>query len=247
TVIKGHNLGGQGTNVAALYVTRGGRIYAEGTPRNPIIFTADVDDTTLPDDVDLYARGLWGGVVIFGRAVLNGAVDANGNAASPKYEVYEGLDPITLAGQPVFQFGGNDDDDNSGVLRYVSIRHGGAVLAPNKEINGLSMGAVGRGTTIEFVEAYAIADDGFEFFGGTVNTKSLVSSFNDDDSCDTDMGYRGTNQFWFAIQPPDKRNYGMEMNNHPNEVAQTSQLLPAADFKVYNMTIIGSGASNTVV
>ncbi|HMJ64699.1 MAG TPA: hypothetical protein VK615_05055, partial [Candidatus Binatia bacterium] len=244
TVIKGHNLGGQGTNVAALYVTRGGKIYAEGTPQNPIIFTADVDDTTLPDDVDLYARGLWGGVVIFGRAVLNGAVDADGNAASPKYEVYEGLQPLTLGGQQVFQFGGNDDDDNSGVLRYVSIRHGGAVLAPNKEINGLSMGAVGRGTTIEFVEAYAIADDGFEFFGGTVNTKYLVSAFNDDDSFDTDMGYRGTNQFWFAIQPPDKRNYGMEMNNHPNELSQVSQMLPAADFKVYNLTIIGSGSVN---
>jgi len=138
TVIKGHNLGGQGTNVAVLYITRGAKIYAEGTPQNPIIFTADVDDTTLPDVVDLYARGLWGGVVIFGNAVFNGTVDAVGNASSPKYEVYEGLQDITLGGQQVFRFGGNDDDDNSGVLRYVSIRHGGAVLAPNKEINGLS-------------------------------------------------------------------------------------------------------------
>ncbi|TAL01690.1 MAG: hypothetical protein EPO07_08095 [Verrucomicrobia bacterium] len=244
TIIKGHNLGGQGTNVGALYICRGGKIYAEGTPQNPIIFTADVDDTTLPDDVDIYARGLWGGLVLFGNSVLNGAVDAGGNAASPKYEVYEGLTDITLGGQQVFRFGGNDDDDNSGVLRYVSIRHGGTVLAPNKEINGLSLGAVGRGTTIEYVEAYAAADDGFEFFGGTVNTKYLVSSFNDDDSFDVDMGYRGTNQFWFAIQAPDKRNYGMELNNHPNELSQTNQLLPAADFKVYNLTIIGSGSVN---
>src|SRR6266571_7832476 len=106
---------------------------------------------------------------------------------------------------------------------------------------------VGRGTTIEYVESYAAADDGFEFFGGTVNAKYLVSSFNDDDSFDVDMGYRGTNQFWFAIQAPDKRNYGMELNNHPNELHQTSQLLPATDFKVYNLTIIGSGASSTNV
>src|SRR5258705_4509298 len=106
------------------------------------------------------------------------------------------------------------------------------------------MGAVGRGTTIEFVESYCAADDGFEFFGGTVNTRYLVSSFNDDDSFDTDMGYRGTNQFWFAIQAPDKRNYGMELNNHVNELSQLTQKLPAADFKVYNMTIIGSGSVN---
>jgi hypothetical protein len=249
TVIKGHNLGGQGTNVAALYITQGAKIYAEGTPQNPIIFTADVDDTTVSDDIDIYARGLWGGLVIFGNSVLNGAIDAGGNAQplGSKYEVYEGLTDLTLGGQQVFRFGGNDDNDNSGVLRYVSLRHGGAVLAPNKEINGLSLGAVGRGTTIEYVEAYGAADDGFEFFGGTVNTKYLVSSFNDDDSFDTDMGYRGTNQFWFAVQAPDKRNYGMELNNHPNELSQASQLLPASDFKVYNLTIIGSGTQNTSV
>ena len=246
TVIKGHNLGGQGTNVAALYVTRGGKIHAEGTPQNPIIFTADVDDTTLPDDLDIYARGLWGGLVMFGNSVLNGAVDAGGNAQplGSKYEVYEGLPDLVLNGQNVFRFGGNDDNDNSGVLRYVSVRHGGTVLAPNKEINGVSFGAVGRGTTVEYVEAYGAADDGFEFFGGTVNTKYLVSAFNDDDSFDTDMGYRGTNQFWFAVQAPDKRNYGMELNNHPNELSQVSQLLPASDFKVYNLTIIGAGSVN---
>ena len=76
TVIKGHNLGGQGTNVAALYITRGAKIYAEGTPQNPIIVTGDVDDTTIPDDINIYARGLWGGLVIFGNSVLNGAIDA---------------------------------------------------------------------------------------------------------------------------------------------------------------------------
>jgi len=75
--------------VAALYICRGARIYAEGTPQNPIILTADVDDTTLPDDIDIYARGLWGGFVILGNSVLNGVVDAGGNAQPPgsKYEV----------------------------------------------------------------------------------------------------------------------------------------------------------------
>ena len=247
TVIKGHNLGSQGTNVSALVVCRGGKIFAEGTPQNPIIFTAENDDTTLPDDLDIYQRGLWGGVVILGQTVINGANDAGGQAANPKYEVYEGLQDVEIGGERVLRFGGTDDDDNSGVMRYVSIRHGGALLATAKEINGLSLGAVGRGTTIEFVEVYAFADDGYEFFGGTVNTKYLVSAFNDDDSFDTDMGYRGTNQFWFVIQPPDKRNYGMELNNQLNEIATGNLLTPQGDFKVYNMTVIGSGTANPSV
>jgi hypothetical protein len=252
TIIKGHNLSPLtvAANVSALIVCRGGKIYAEGTAKHPIIFTADVDDTTLPDDLPIWgtsARGLWGGLVLLGRCVLNSAVDTGGQAASPKYEVYEGLPDLIVGGEALLRFGGNDDDDNSGVLRYVSIRHGGTVLASNKEINGLSLGAVGRGTTIEFVESYCAADDGFEFFGGTVNTKYLVSSFNDDDSFDVDQGYRGTNQFWFGIQAPDKRNFGMELNNQVNELATALLQTPQADFKVYNLTIIGCGALSTSV
>jgi len=248
TIIKGHNLGTDSTNISALVICRGARIYAEGTAQNPIIFTAEGDDTTLPDDLPIWgptARGLWGGVVLLGNCVLNSAINAAGNAATPIYEVYEGLPDVDAGGEKLLRFGGTDDNDNSGILRYVSIRHGGAALFPNKEINGLSLGAVGRGTTIEFVETYCVADDGFEFFGGTVNTKYLVSSFNDDDSFDTDQGYRGTNQFWFAIQAPDKRNYGMELNSQVNELQQTTLLTPATDFKVYNLTLIGAGALST--
>jgi hypothetical protein len=247
TVIKGHNLGTFSTNVSALVVCRGGKIFAEGTPQNPIIFTAESDDTTLPDDLGIYQRGLWGGVVILGRTTINGALDVAGNAATPKYEVYEGLPDLIVDGEALLRFGGTDDNDNSGVMRYVSLRHGGALLATDKEINGLSLGAVGRGTTIEYVEAYAFADDGFEFFGGTVNTKYLVSAFNDDDTFDTDMGYRGTGQFWFGIQAPDKRNYGFELNNQINEIATTNLLTPQADFKIYNATLIGAGTSSTNV
>lgn len=251
TVIKGHNTGSQGTNVAALYVTMGGKIFAQGTAQNPIIFTADVDDTTLSDDLPIWgptARGLWGGVIILGQAPINSAIDITGNAATPKYEVYEGLADTVIGGQNVFRFGGTNDNDSSGVLSYVSIRHGGAVLAPNKEINGLSFGAVGRGTTVDHCESYCAADDGFEFFGGTVNTTYLVSSFNDDDTFDADMGYNGKNQFWFGVQAPDKRNYGMELNGQPNELissANTSPIQPRGTFTVYNMTLIGAGTSST--
>ena len=247
TIIKGRNLATFGTNVGALYVTRGAKIYAEGTPQNPIIFTAEADDVTLPDDVGLYQRALWGGLVVFGQTTINGALDATGNSAPVKYEVYEGLPDIAISGENVFRYGGTNDNDSSGILRYVSIRHGGAKLSTDKEINGLSLGAVGRGTTIEFIEVYAIADDGYEFFGGTVNTKYLVSAFCDDDGFDVDMGYRGTNQFWFGIQAPDARNYGMELNNQINEIVTTNLLTPQADFKVYNCTLIGSGTANTSV
>jgi hypothetical protein len=248
TVIKGHNLGTGDTNVSALYICRGAKIYAQGTPQNPIIFTSEFDDTTLPDDESIYKRGEWGGVVLLGQTTINGALDVDGNQATPKYEVYEGLDKnLNFGGEYPFRYGGSDDNDNSGVVRYVSIRHGGAALSTDKEINGLSLCAVGRGTTIEFVEAYAIADDGFEFFGGTVNTKYLVSAFCDDDSFDVDMGYRGTNQFWFAIQSTDKHNYGGEWNNQINEIATANLLTPQADFKVYNATFIGSGTGCTDV
>ena len=109
------------------------------------------------------ARGLWGGVIILGRASLN---------SEPGETPIEGI-PTT---EPRGIYGGDDDGDNSGVFRYVSIRHGGTDIGAGNEINGLTMGGVGSGTVIEYVEVYNNQDDGFEWFGGTVNTKYLVSA-----------------------------------------------------------------------
>src|SRR4030095_11884434 len=120
-----------------------------------------------------------------------------GNTNSPKYDVFEGLPDNQINGQNVYRFGGTNDADNSGEIQYVSIRHGGDEFLQNKKPKRPPMCAVGSGNNIDHAEAYAIADDGFEFFGGTVNTKYLVSAFNDDDTFDTDQGYRGKNQFWF--------------------------------------------------
>jgi hypothetical protein len=254
TVIRGTKgeeiISGGTTNyvgVGVLYVTQGAKIYAEGTPTRPIIFTADTDDLSDPEDLLPTDRAQWGGVVLLGRARINFAVDAAGDAANPKYEVYEGLEDVEINGQRVHRYGGNDDDDNSGVLRYVSIRHGGSKLRPDKEINGLSMGAVGRGTTVEYIEVLAIADDGFEFFGGTVNTRYLVSAFCDDDTFDTDMGYSGKNQFWFGIQSNDARDEGGELNGEPNERNSGSDGDPAqpiSTFTVYNATLLGAGVDS---
>ena len=93
-----------------------------------------------------------------------------------------------------------DDDDNSGILKYVSIRHGGIGIAADNEINGLTMGGVGRGTVISHVEVFANFDDGFEWFGGTVNSKYLITWNIGDDSFDTDRGYRGKSQFGLVVK-----------------------------------------------
>lgn len=243
TVIKGVSQGNltNAENVSALFVTVGAKLRAVGTPTQPIIFTSEFDDTSGPSPLGLFERGLWGGVVVMGSAVLNTSSSTAGNDAtnSFKYDVFEGLADNQINGQYVYRFGGTNDADNSGVIQYVSIRHGGYVITGNKELNGLSLCALGNGTTIDHVEAYAIADDGFEFFGGTVNTKYLVSAFNDDDCFDTDQGYRGKNQFWFAIQENGKRDNGGEWNGEPSGIAVSNA--PYANFQVYNATWIGGG------
>ncbi|MEY4003962.1 MAG: hypothetical protein RLZZ221_58 [Verrucomicrobiota bacterium] len=163
---------------------------------------------------------------MLGRARINTA-SGQGNI--------EGI-PTT---EPLGLYGGSDDNDNSGVFRYVSIRHAGSLLGPNNELNGLTMGGVGAGTTIEYVEVFANADDGFEWFGGTVNAKYLVSAFNDDDAFDWDEGYRGKLQFLFTIQDPSVGNHAFESDGGTTPEDGTPYAMPT----VYNYTAIGSGAT----
>ncbi len=238
TVIKA--LAGTDADTSGLLVTQGGKLFAEGTPTQPIIFTAEEDEVDDPEFLDLFDRGLWGGVLLMGKAPINTATNPDGNVASPKYDVFEGLPDLELNGQRVHRYGGADPQDSSGVLRYVSIRRAGTTFAPNKELNGLTLAGVGNGTTVEFVETYCTADDGFEFFGGSVNTKYLVSAFNDDDCFDTDQGHNGKHQFWFAIQEPGRKDNGAELNGEPNEVNAGNE--PLANFKIWNATWIGAGA-----
>ena len=240
TIVKGTN---DNTLFGSLFVCQGAKLFAQGTPDRPIVFTSTADNlgtTNAWPNLGIYDRGLWGGIVLLGNATVNSAADAIGNGAVPKYDVYEGLPDTVINGQNVHRFGGGNDADSSGVMRYVSIRHGGKRLESNKEINGLSLCGVGSSTVIEFVEAYAIADDGFEFFGGTVNTRYLVSAFNDDDAFDTDQGYRGVNQFWFAIQEPGLHDSGGE---HDGDLPNTG-LLPTSEWKAWNVTLIGAGKNN---
>ena len=253
TLVKGASGSGTSGNAAndfgCLFVCRGGKVNAIGSVDKPIIFTAEVDDVTDSGDLPFPSRGLWGGVVLFGNARLNNAGWTTNNV---NYEIYEGLPDLsvtnTATGQVDFihRFGGSNDDDSSGVYRYVSVRHGGKKLTTDKEINGWSLGAVGRGTTMEYLEAYCTADDGFEFFGGSVNTKYLVSAFNDDDGFDTDMGYNGNNQFWFGIQEPTAKDNGSEQNGQPQPPdVRVPGALPLANYTIRNATLIGAGVGTT--
>lgn len=223
TVIKAKPRAAQ--DASALVVARGAKINAAGTAQEPIVFTAEADN--LNGNLGQADRGLWGGVVLLGRARTNTA-SGTGNI--------EGI-PTT---EPLGIYGGTDDADNSGVMRYVSIRHAGSLLGPNNELNGLTFGAVGSGTTIEYIEVFANADDGFEWFGGTVNCKYLISAFNDDDAFDWDEGYRGKLQFLFAIQDPAVGNQMFESDGGTTPEDGTPYAMPT----IYNVTGIGSGATS---
>jgi hypothetical protein len=180
-VIKGDV--GTGANATALIIAQGGKIMAEGTAVSPIIFTSTADnimpgEITSPNlSADL--NGLWGGLIVLGKAPISA------DAASVQIEGIPASDPNGL-------YGGTDATDNSGIIKYVSIRHGGANIGEGNEINGLTLGGVGSGTTIEYVEIVSNQDDGIEFFGGTVNvTNALVYNVGDD-AIDTDQAWSGT-------------------------------------------------------
>jgi hypothetical protein len=220
TIIKGKS--GQGENASALVVARGAKIMANGTASEPIIFTAEADQ--LNGNLPPTARGLWGGIIVLGKAGLNSA---------PGESAIEGIPTSETRGL----YGGDDDADNSGVIKYVSIRHGGTDIGAGNEINGLTLGGVGSGTTIDFVEIIANNDDGVEFFGGTVNTSHLISAYCKDDAIDYDEGYRGKNQFALVFQDAANGDRGGEHDGGTDPEDGN----PYATPKFYNCTFIGRG------
>ena len=139
-----------------------------------------------------------------------------------------------------------DPNDDSGILRYVSIRHGGSILGAANEINGLTMGAVGAGTTIEYIEVYNNLDDGYEWFGGTVNCKYLISAFVEDDDFDYDEGFSGNLQFLFAIKDPVLG--GGRVGEHDgapsNNIAGLPRAIPVFSNVTYVGAFAGAGGSN---
>lgn len=186
TIIKFQT--GTGANASALLVARGGSIVAAGTPTAPIIMTSVADDITIEQvasgnfaspNLQPTTSGLWGGLIVLGNAPIS--------ASASEIQI-EGIPTTDANGL----YGGSNPNDNSGILKYVSIRHGGANIGNGNEINGLTLGGVGSGTVVENIEIIGNQDDGVEFFGGTVNVTHLLVLNSGDDAVDTDQAWSGT-------------------------------------------------------
>ena len=177
TIEAGTLIKGDLTNKGSLIIRQGARLIAAGTAAQPIVFTSN-------QPAGLRAPGDWGGLIVCGRAPVN----LPGNP--------------TIEGGVVANFGGTDPLDNSGVLQYIRIEYPGVAFLPNNEINGLTLGGVGAGTTIDHIQVTGSGDDSFEWFGGTVNAKYLIALGGTDDDFDTDNGFSGRVQYGLAIRDP---------------------------------------------
>jgi len=176
---------GVGPNASVLLIARGATINAAGTAANPIIFTSVADEIALGEKVGTNLniesdKGFWGGVILLGNAPISPKTGAT--------EQIEGIPADVIEGN----YGGADAADNSGVLTYISIRHGGALIGEGNEINGLTLGGVGNLTTINHIEIVGNVDDGIECFGGTVNINNAIVMYQGDDGYDIDQAYSGT-------------------------------------------------------
>jgi hypothetical protein len=237
-------------NANTLIVSRGGQIWANGSQSCPIIFTAQADP--LDGTYAVTNRGKWGGLIILGRGRTNvRSTDLKDGGPNPSTSItgtdgvalIEGLqlgDDRNYYGMPVGQ---DNDNDNSGILRYVSCRHGGQIIGTGNEVNAITLGGVGRGTKVEFIEAACNLDDGVETFGGAVDIKYAVASFVDDDYLDWDQDYKGRVQFFYGLQGPD--NSGGALNQGDNGFEGDGDDGPGnlsglrSNPTVYNATVIG--------
>lgn len=226
TIIKGKP--GTGSLASALIIARGSKINAEGTSTSPIIFTSTSDNIdagqTAGTNLDETNRGLWGGLIILGNAPGS----FKGDLVEVQIEGIPADDTFGL-------YGGTDAADNSGVLKYVSIRHGGALIGEGNEINGLTLGSVGTGTVIENIEVMANVDDGIEFFGGTVNAKNLLVWAQGDDGLDIDQAYSGTIDN-AVVALGAASDHGLEIDGP--EGTSTGA------FTIQNLTLIGNSVTN---
>jgi hypothetical protein len=200
TIIKGEV--GSGANATALIIARGGKLNAEGTATEPIIFTSIADEIQSGQidspNMDPELSGLWGGLIVLGNAPISA------DAQSVQIEGIPASDQNGL-------YGGSDATDNSGVLKYISIRHGGANIGEGNEINGLTLGGVGTGTVVENIEIVANQDDGIEWFGGTVNVTNAIVWGAGDDAYDTDQAWAGTLDNFIVIAG-GSTDHGMEID-----------------------------------
>jgi hypothetical protein len=218
TIIVGDEPG----NNSAIIINRGGKIIAEGTPTDPIVFTSRAP-------AGQRQRGDWGGIVICGKGKTN---HPSGQAA-----IEGGIADVTTGGKG--WFGGNDDSDNSGILRYVRIEFPGIALSPNNELNGLTLGGVGNKTIIDHVQVSYSNDDAFEWFGGSVNANHLISYGTLDDDFDTDNGFRGKVQFGISKRFRTVADVSTSQTFESDNDAQSSYNQPMTSAVFSNITGVG--------
>ena len=194
---------GQGSVSTALIIAQGGKIEAVGTPQAPIVFTSIYDQGQL-DESD---QGLWGGIVILGKAPIS---------ADATPSLIEGIPANVGYGE----YGGTDATDNSGVLKYISIRHAGTLLGDGNELNGLTLGGVGSGTVIDNIEVVGNLDDGIEFFGGCVDATNLLVWAQGDDAFDIDQAYAGTISNFVNVEGADS-DHALEIDGPEGNYSDT--------------------------
>src|SRR5690554_739364 len=212
--IEASELGeGQFDAVRYIAVAQGGQLFVEGSASNPVVMTAEK-----------HTPGAWGGLVICGKAPINKGTSATAEVSELTY-------------------GGTDVNDNSGSVKYLRIEYSGYAYNADKEFNGLSMFGVGKGTTIEYVQIHEGSDDGFEWFGGTVDSRYLVvTNFANevgDDLFDWTEGWNGTGEYWYGIRTNDG-NRGIEADNNSNNHLAT----PISNPTINNLTLIGNNGGS---
>ena len=235
TIEPGTKIVGEAGSTGGLIITRSCKIIADGTADKPIVFTSEA---ATPQ------RGDWAGVVILGNAPTNSSF--NGTAGVGEIEGgINNSDGLGLYGTPATQ--AQNPADNSGILRYVRIEYAGYAFLPDKEINGLTFGGVGNQTVVDNVQVSYANDDSFEWFGGTVNCKHLISFRTLDDDFDTDNGYNGKVQFGIAVRDSAVADISKSESFESDNDAAGSSLLPQTSVVFSNMTVMGPKAtlSNT--
>jgi len=223
TIQPGTVIYGDKASKGSLIIEQGAKIIADGTAAQPIVFTS-----ALP--VGQRSYGDWGGLIICGRAPINvptGTAIIEGGVGS--------------------SYGGTDPNDNSGILRYVRLEFPGIAFQLNNEINGLTLGGVGSGTVIDYVQVSYSGDDGFEFFGGTVNAKHLISLRTLDDDFDTDFGYSGKVQYAVCLRDPNAADQSTSQGFESDNDAGGTPSRPKTSAIFSNVTLVGPKVNNSAV
>lgn len=201
-------------SVAYLLIERGARIEAIGTADAPIVFTSGASHP---------ASGDWGGIIICGRAPINNGSEATAEVGDVLY-------------------GGTDATDNSGTLKYIRVEYSGNAINDEKEHNGFTFNGVGAGTTVAYLQSYMGNDDGFEFFGGSVNANHLISTGSGDDCFDWTYGWTGTGSYWIAEQIDGIGDRGIEADNNGDD----NEAAPFSNPTLSNLTLNGYGSGDGI-